>query len=63
MSKQQKAAPSNSTSENANFNHALNRVLSVSRAEMQKRIARAKPEKSSLHARFSYIPARDGGRD
>ena len=53
-----KTKPSSSATDNHAFTQALGRVVSVSRAEMQKRIERAKPEPTSLHKRFSYVPSK-----
>ena len=39
------------------FSEALNRLVSVPRAEMQKRIAQAPKESVSRHKRYKYVPA------
>lgn len=41
----------------AKFNKALASALSVSRAEIQDKIAQAKTEKPSPHTRYIYDPA------
>jgi hypothetical protein len=38
------------------FQEALSRLTSVSRAEMQKRLKDAPPEKVDKHKRFRYVP-------
>lgn len=41
------------------FTKALASVLSVSRAEIQEKLAQAKAEKPSPHTRYTYDPAKD----
>lgn len=38
------------------FQEALSRLVSVPRAEMQKRLKEAPPEKVDKHKRFKYVP-------
>ena len=46
----------NSTAPKA-FSDALAKLVSVPRVEMQKRLAKAAPEKVSKHKKFKYIPS------
>jgi hypothetical protein len=39
------------------FSDALAKLVSVPRAEMQKRLANAAPEKVAKHKKFKYVPA------
>ena len=38
------------------FAEALKRLVTVPRAEVQKRVEQAKPEPSSRHTRYKYVP-------
>jgi hypothetical protein len=40
------------------FNEALASALSVSRSEIQERLAQAKDEKPSPHTKYTYVPAK-----
>ncbi len=44
--------------EHEKFTKALVSVLSVSRAEIQEKLAQAKAEKPSPHKRYTYDPAK-----
>jgi hypothetical protein len=51
-----KLRPSSSEHENQVFTSALSKVLSVSHSEAQKAIAASKPERTSKHKRWKYVP-------
>ena len=39
------------------FAEALKRLVTVPRAEVQRRVEQAKPEPSSRHKRYKYVPS------
>jgi len=39
------------------FAEALKRLVTVPRSEVQKRVEQAKPEPSSRHTRYKYVPS------
>jgi hypothetical protein len=51
-----KIQPSSSTKQNQVFTSALSKALSVSKSEVQKAISESKPEKTSKHKRWKYVP-------
>jgi hypothetical protein len=50
--------PSSSEDANRSFKQALGKALSVSRAELEKRLDEAPKEKEERHKRFSFRPAK-----
>jgi hypothetical protein len=40
------------------FTQALSTALSVSKQELQRRLAESEPEKVSRYARYKYVPAK-----
>jgi hypothetical protein len=52
-----KNSASLSGTKNHGFNEALKRLVSVPRAEMQKRLENAPKESVSRHKRYKYVPA------